>query len=109
MSKIKLNVFLSKDNKVIINNTYSGILRDNIIKYSDGYVNLFDIDNCLLRRKSNDYEILLDFSNSTAICKYSNYELPISIKIINSNINDETYSVKYALEDSIFIYKIKWR
>ena len=85
-------------------------IKDNIINYfDDDYKMRIDLDNHIIYRESNDINYEIDLNKEKIIIKYNNYEFDKKIKIIEKNITNSMFSVKYLLvdEDIINFYEIK--
>ena len=86
------------------------IIKDNIITYfDDDYKMKIDLDNHIIYRKNNDINYEIDLNKEKIIIKYNNYEFDKRIKIIDKNISNSMFSVKYLLVDENIInfYEIK--
>ena len=108
MSKINIETSLKKNNIEDINLKTQGILQDNKIKYKeDTVMNILDIKEETIQRKSNEYNLIIDFKNKIIKTEY----LDIKIRIINKQIEQNRIKIKYEMIDTkdIFEYKINWR
>lgn len=86
------------------------IIKDNIITYfDDDYKMKIDLDNHIIYRENNDINYEIDLNKEKIIIKYNNYEFDKRIKIIDKNISNSMFSVKYLLVDENIInfYEIK--
>lgn len=108
LSKVKIDVLLKENNDIKIDLVCSGILVDNIIKYNDGIVNVYNIDENVLTRKTSEYEIVLDFDNEKGIYKFQNLEMPLSLKVLSYEITDCNIYVKYKLNENVYEYKVRY-
>ena len=80
------------------------IIKDNIITYfDDDYKMKIDLDNHIIYRKNNDINYEIDLNKEKIIIKYNNYEFDKRIKIIDKNISNSMFSVKYLLVDENII------
>ena len=109
MTKIKIDVLLKQNGVDEINKTYNGIFLDNIIKYSDGMMNVYDVDNDILKRRISEYELILDFKNSTALYIYQNMKLLLNLDVYCLCRDMDKINVKYRLENDTFEYILSWR
>lgn len=108
MSKINIEISLKKNNIKDINLKTQGILQDNRIKYKeDKVMNILDIKEETLKRKTDEYDLIIDFKNKMIKTEYLN----IKIRIINKQIEQNNFNIKYEIIDTkdIFEYKINWR
>ena len=111
MSKIKIEVILKENNKEIININQNAIYLNNTIKYiSDDTINILDIENLLLKRKTKEYEMIINFKNNNIKYKYNNYELEIKIEKIKIISNQNELIIEYEIPETKckYNYKIKW-
>lgn len=111
MLKVKIEVKLEENKKEKQNIKTMGILLNNKIKYkSDDAINILNIDELTLKRKTKEYEIILDFKNNNIKYKYNNSELILDIKtkIIK---NQQELIIEYKILDTNdnYKYKIIWR
>ena len=86
------------------------LIKDNIITYfDDDYKMKIDLDNHIIYRENNDINYEIDLNKEKIIIKYNNYEFDKRIKIIDKNISNSMFSVKYLLVDENIInfYEIK--
>ena len=86
------------------------IIKDNIITYfDDDYKMKIDLINHIIYREGNDVSYEIDLNKEKIIIKYNNYEFDKRIKIIDKNISNSMFSVKYLLVDENIInfYEIK--
>lgn len=98
MSKIRMNVLLTKDNKTLITTKCNGILIDNKIKYEEQNMkNILDIKNNTLTRKNNEYEIYLDFTNQQGSYIYNQLQIPITLDIDKLINESNKYYIHYKL------------
>ena len=70
-------------------------------------MNILDIKEEILKRKSDNYDLIIDFKNQIIKTEY----LDIKIRIIEKEIKQNKIKIKYKMIDAkdIFEYKIKWR
>lgn len=114
MSKTRLKVSLTHNNKKIISDSYNGVLIDKIIKYKDEQTsNILDLEKNILKRINKDYQITLNFNEQKGIYNYQNMEIPIELKIIKTINTENRYYIKYELIMSnenigTFIYNINY-
>ena len=86
------------------------LVKDNIISYlDDDYKMEIDLINHIINRSNNEVNYKIDLNKEKIIIKYNNYEFDKRIKIIDKNISNSSFSVKYLLvdEDIINFYEIK--
>ena len=86
------------------------LIKDNIISYfDDDYKMKIDMKNHKIYRESNDINYEIDLKKEKIIIKYNNYEFDKKIKIMDKNVTNSSFSVKYLLvdEDIINFYEIK--
>ena len=86
------------------------LVMDNIISYlDDDYKMEIDLINHIINRSNNEVNYKIDLNKEKIIIKYNNYEFDKRIKIIDKNISNSSFSVKYLLvdEDIINFYEIK--
>ena len=108
MSKINIESSLKKNNIENISLKTQGILQDNKIKYKeDKVINILDIKEEILKRKSDNYHLIIDFKNQIIKTEY----LDIKIRIIKKEIKQNKIKIKYKMigAKDIFEYEIKWR
>ncbi len=106
MSKINIKTTLKKNNTEEINIKTQGILQEDKIKYKENkIINIFDINKEILKRKKEDYNIIIDFKNKIIKTEY----LDIKIRIINKQIEKNRIKIKYEVEKDTFEYEIIWR
>lgn len=108
MSKINIETSLKRNNIKEINLKTQGILQDSRIKYKeDEVMNILDIKEETLKRKTNDYDLTIDFKNKIIKTEY----LDIKIRIINKQIEQNRINIKYEMlgTKDIFEYEINWR
>lgn len=108
MSKISIETILKKNNIEEINIKTQGILQEEQIKYKENKtINILDINKQILKRKTDDYNITIDFKNEII----NTENIKIKIRIIDKKIEQDKVKIKYELIDTkdIFEYKINWR
>lgn len=108
MSKVSIETSLKKNNNEELNIKTLGILQEEQIKYKENeIISIFDINKETLKRKSNDYDLTIDFKNEIIKTEYIN----IKIRIIDKQIEQNRIKIKYEMIDTkdIFEYKINWR
>ena len=111
MSKINIEVKLEENKKEKQNIKTMGILLNNKIKYkSDDAINILDIEELLLTRKTKEYKIILDFKNNNIKYKYNNSELILDIKTKIKREHQELI-IEYKILDTNdnYKYRIIWR
>lgn len=109
--KVKLEIKLEENNQETINKKTTGILLDNKIKYTcDNVIDILDIEELSLKRKTKEYEIILDFKNNKIKYKYNNSELILEIKteIIKK---EKEIQINYTIIETKnkYKYRIIWR
>lgn len=108
MSKVSIETSLKKNNNEELNIKTLGILQEKQIKYKENeIISIFDINKETLKRKSDDYNLTIDFKNELVKTEY----LDIRIRIIDKQIEQNKIKIKYEVIDSkdIFEYEIIWR
>ncbi|MGM9850421.1 MAG: hypothetical protein ACI31V_05955 [Bacilli bacterium] len=108
MSKVSIETSLKKNNNEELNIKTLGILQEEQIKYKESeIISIFDINKETLKRKSNDYDLTIDFKNEIIKTEYIN----IKIRIIDKQIEQNKIKIKYEVIDTkdIFEYEIIWR
>ena len=108
MSKVSIETSLKKNNNEELNIKTLGILQEEQIKYKESeIISIFDIKKETLKRKSDDYNLTIDFKNELVKTEY----LDIRIRIIDKQIEQNKIKIKYEVIDSkdIFEYEIIWR
>ena len=86
------------------------LVKDSVISYfDDDYKMKIDLINHIIYREGNDISYEIDLNKEKIIIKYNNYEFDKKIKIIDKNVSDSMFSVKYLLVDENIInfYEIK--
>ena len=86
------------------------LIKDNIISYfDDDYKMKIDMKNHKIYRENNDINYEIDLKKEKIIIKYNNYEFDKKIKIMDKNVTNSSFFVKYLLvdEDIINFYEIK--
>ena len=85
-----------------------GILQDKIIKYYDKDSKMIiDLNNKSLERIKKGEKYLFDFNNNICITKTNEFELSFPIKVIDLNIDNNMFYVKYQIDNNLYEYKIK--
>lgn len=110
MSRVSVNVVLKKDNDIIIDKNCLGIFSNNIVKYNDDCINVYDFSKNILKRKCSDYEIVLDFNQCSGKYIIDNYVLPLDIDVIFIEVSSNSLYVKYKLmsnDENLFEYFLK--
>lgn len=101
MSKIKINSSLINiDGKENYNYNNLGIIKNNKVIYVDNDINMsLDLYHLILKRTSNEYEILLDFKNNKGYYKIDNLNCTFNLKIeIKKIIEKDRYLyIEYGL------------
>jgi len=108
MSKVSIETSLKKNNNEELNIKTLGILQEEQIKYKESeIISIFDIKKETLKRKSDDYNLTIDFKNELVKTEY----LDIKIRIIDKQIEQNKIKIKYEVIDTkdIFEYEIIWR
>ena len=108
MSKVSIETSLKKNNNEELNTKTLGILQEEQIKYKESeIISIFDIKKETLKRKSDDYNLTIDFKNELVKTEY----LDIKIRIIDKQIEQNKIKIKYEVIDTkdIFEYEIIWR
>ncbi len=112
LSRVKVQVLLKENDEIKINRVISGILCNNIIKYNDGIVNIYDFGENVLRRKAFDYEIVLDFGNDRGMFMFQGLEIPFSLKLIDRELFNNGVCIKYlvCLDDfeNVCLYRLEY-
>ena len=111
MARVNLEIKLEENNKEKLNKKANGILLNNKLKYTlENSVNIFDIEEIILKRKTKEYEIVLDFKNNNIKYKYNNSELILEIKtkIIKK---EKEIIIEYIILETKnkYKYRIIWR
>lgn len=109
MAKIKLHVYLSQDDNILINTELFGVINDNVLEYNDGVINIFNLDNLLLERRNDDYILTLDFFNLVSIYDSDSYSMVMNLEIIDKVIDDGIF-IKYKVLETgyVYDYRISW-
>ena len=106
MSKINIEISLKKNNIEELNLKTNGIIQDERIKYKeDKIINIFDIKEEKLERKTKEYNLIIDFKNEEIITEY----LELKINIIEKKKENNKIIIKYKMEKDIFEYELIWR
>lgn len=101
--KTALNNLTLKENH---NNNVNGILKDDTVIYYDNKIKMsLNFKERVLRRRSNDYEIILDFKKNKCFYIMNNNKITLDIKV--NEIRDDFY-VDYEIEDNHIIYSINY-
>lgn len=115
MSKIKINSSLINfDGKENYNYNNLGIIKNNKVIYIDNDINTsLDLCNLILKRTSNEYEILLDFKNKKGYYRVDNLNCTFNLKIEIKKIieKDKYLCIEYSLfidNTHLGIYKYKF-
>ena len=83
-----------------------GILSNNIITYYENDIKMsLDLKERVLKRRTNDYEIILDFLKKKCFYIMNNNTITLDIKV--NEINDEFY-VDYEIEDNRIVYNLNY-
>lgn len=85
-------------------------IKDNIISYfDDDYKMEIDLINHIINRYNNEVNYEIDLNKEKIIIKYNNFEFDKKIKIIDKNVSNSSFLVKYLLVDENIInfYEIK--
>ena len=86
------------------------LIKDNIISYfDDDYKMEIDLINHIINRYNNEVNYEIDLNKEKIIIKYNNFEFDKKIKIIDKNVSNSSFLVKYLLVDENIInfYEIK--
>lgn len=110
MSEIKLHVYLSQNDDILIDDDFSAIFNNNIIKYNDGVINIFDLDKLVLERNCDDYNLTLNFFDCTALYDSFESSLLMHLEVFNKIIDSNSVFVRYKVIESNLLceYKINW-
>lgn len=114
--KIKGRTNLKNRNEVIINNKkFSGLKNDNTITYYDDGVKVSVIlgDEVILRRSTDDYEIILTFNERSSmegkyLSKKDNLFLPLYIITDKIIVGNNLLIINYRLNDEIYEFKLEF-
>ena len=110
MSKVKIEIKLEENNQEKINKNTNGILLNNKLKYTcDNSVDILDMEELSLRRKTKEYEIILDFKNNNIKYKYNSNELILEIKTEKIKKTEQEILIEYKIEETKYKYRIIWR
>lgn len=110
MSKIKIHVYLSQDNNILIDDSLSAVFNNNVIKYDDGVINMFDLDKLVLERICDDYSLILNFIDCTALYKSFESSLLMHLEVFNKVVDSNSVFIRYKVIESNLLceYKISW-
>ena len=105
----KVNLYIKS---CLINKNFEynikGILQDKIIKYYDNDVKMIiNLNNKTLERIKNEEKYLFDFNNKLCIIKTKEFELSFPIKVIDLNVDNNLFYVKYQIDNNLYEYNIK--
>lgn len=110
MSKIIINLKLNQNNKKIFNEKLNAIEINNTIKYKqENIINILNKNTKTLKRKTEEYEFILDYEHEVIKYILNNRELEIKIKIIKQEVEKNRINIKYEILDTkeIFEYKLE--
>lgn len=111
MSKVIFNVYLEENNSILIDNHFNALFNDNLVKYKDSVINIFDFKSEVLKRISDSYEIVLCFNGGNSFYKDKNVLIPIDIDVLSKVNNFNSFIVRYKQnfmnEEKEFLYKLE--
>lgn len=104
MSKVKINYILKSDRIRTVET--EGILNKNHLVFKDDDIMFnIDLDNLILNRENEEYNLTLDFKNNKGSLKVKKLGL-VDIKLITKKIDN--LNIKYILNDEEFELKINY-
>lgn len=107
MSKIKVKYKINNSSRECI-----GIKRKNKITFNDDNTKFSIVldDDIVLKRTTDEYELILTFSNKDT-CTYNlkHYGIMnIDIKRISLEHNKNNLKIKYELNDELFVFELSY-
>ena len=112
MSKINIETSIKQNNKMQEHYTTNAIIENNKIKYIyNKIINILDINELTLKRKTEEYKLIIDFKNEKIKTESIGHQIDIDIKIVSEKKEQNRITIKYEIIDTkdIFEYKIIWR
>ena len=107
MGKVNLYIKSCLINKKMEYNI-KGILQSNIIKYQDKDSKMIiNLNNKTLERIKKEDKYLFDFNKNICYITTNEFKTSFPIKVIDLNIENNIFYVKYQIDNNLYEYKIK--